>query len=158
MWGWDTSLTYSGYYAFKDDCVMAEGEYFHEIEDADDYIYDEMDECYIFADNANWVNGRRDGFYTHDNNCQGCNEIYRYNGEWINEEYMEYNGLVFDCNGEIAHTDDVYYWECDGEYHHSPESDDDDDDDDDDCDMDAACINSYSYRPAMKFHKLSNEN
>jgi hypothetical protein len=151
-------MTYSGYYAMKDDCIMAEGEYMHESIDCDDFVWDEIDERFIFADNASYVNGRRDGFYTHDNNCNGCNDIYRYNGEWINEEYMEYNGLVWDCNNELAHIDDVYYWESDGDYHHSPESDDDDDDDDDDSDMDSACINSYSYRPSMKFHKLSNEN
>ena len=150
--------TESGYYAFNDDCIIAEDEIYHEIQDEDDYVYDEIDECYILSDNANWVNGRRDGFYTHENNCNGCNEIYRYNGEWVNDAYLEHNNLIWDCNNEIAHIDDVYYWECDGEYHHSPESDDDDDDDDDDSDMNSACINSYSYRPSMKFHKLSNEN
>ena len=151
-------LTESGYYAFKDDCITAEDEIWHEIEDEDEYQYDEIDECYILSGNACYVNGRRDGFYTHDDNCEGCNEIYRYNGEYINDEYMDHNGLVFDSHGDIQHIDDVFYWECDGEYHNEPESNDDDDNDDDDCNMDAACINSYSYRPAMKFHKLSNEN
>jgi hypothetical protein len=151
--------TYSGYYAFKEDCVMAEGEYFHEIEDDDDYIYDELDEQYIMADNASYVETGRDGYYTHDENCISCNGIYRYNDEWINEAYMERNNLVHNCDGNIRHVDDVYYWESDCDYHDEPENDNDDEnDDDDDCDMDAACINSYSYRPPMKFHKLSNEN
>jgi hypothetical protein len=152
-------ITYSGYYAFKNDCVMVESEYMHEIEDADDYIYDELDEEYIMADNASYVETGCDGYYTHDENCMSCNGIYRYNDEWINEAYMERNNLVHDCDGNIRHIDDVYYWESDCDYHDEPENDDDDDDDDDDdCDMDAACINSYSYRPSMKFHKLSNEN
>jgi hypothetical protein len=148
-------MTYSGYYAFKDDCVMAEGEYMHEIEDADDYIYDELDEQYIMADNASYVETGRDGYYTHDDNCRSENDIYDYNGSWVSSNYMERYNLVHDCNGDIRNVDDVYYWESDCEWHDEPENDDDDDDDDD---MDAACINSYSYRPAMKFHKLSNEN
>jgi|GEM_PF-5145120 len=150
--------TYSGYYAMNHDCIMAEGEYLHEIEDADDYVYDEIDEKYIFSDNASWVETGRDGYYTHDDNCSGCNGIYRYNSIWINDSYMERYDLVHDCDGDIRNIDDVYYWESDCEWHDEPENDDDDDDDDDDCDMDAACINSYSYRPSMKFHKLSNEN
>jgi len=152
-------ITYSGYYAFKEDCVMVEGEYMHEIEDEDDYIYDELDDCYIMSENASYVETGRDGFYTHDDNCNNSNSIYRYNGEWINDAYMERNNLVHDCDGDIRNIDDVYYWESDCEWHDEPEDEEnDDDDDDDDCDMDAACINSYSYRPVMKFHKLSNEN
>jgi hypothetical protein len=154
-------MTNSGYYAMKDDCVMAEETYLHECKDEDDYVYDEIYECYILTHNSCYVIDRSSGFYTHDDNCNERNEIYRYNGEWINHEYMDANGLVFDCDGDIGHTDDLYYWECDGEYHHGPEyyeDEEDEDEDEDDCDMDAACINSYSYRPAMKFHKLSNEN
>jgi hypothetical protein len=150
-------LTESGYYAFNDDCIIAEECVFHEVNDEDEYKYDDIDECYILEENAQWVNTRREGYYTHQDNCDHSNEIYLYNGEYITDSYMEYNGLVFDCDGDIGHTDDLFYWECDGEYHDSPENDDDDDDDDD-CDMDAACINSYSYRPSMNFHKLSNEN
>ena len=153
--------TYSGYYAMKDDCIMAEGEYFHEYKDEEDYVYDEHDEEYIMESNSEVVYTRRGNcFYTHRNNCISGNSIYRHNGEWIDDSYMEDNSLVFDCDGDIAHTDDLYYWECDGEYHHSPEyeEDEDEEEEEDDCDMDAACINSYSYRPSMKFHKLSNEN
>ena len=155
--------TYLGYYALVDDCVMAENEYFHEIQDEESIVYDEHDEEYILESNAEVVYTRCGNcFYTHRNNCIETNSIFRHNGEWIDDSYMEDNNLVFDCDGDIAHTDDLYYWECDGEYHHSPEYDDDDneddEDDEDDCDMDAACINSYSYRPSMNFHKLSNEN
>jgi hypothetical protein len=150
-------MTYSGYYAMKDDCIIAEGEYLHECQDDEDYIYDELDEEYILECNAAFVNTDNHGFYTHVHNCTDSNSIYRYNSEWINDAYMEENNLVIDADDDIMHIDDVYYWESDCQYHSEPESDDDDDDDDD-CDMDSACINSYSYRPAMKFHKLSNEN
>ena len=150
-------LTESGYYAFSDDCIMAEDELWHEIEDEDEYQYDEIDECYILSGNANWVENGRCGYYTHDDNCDACNDIFRYNGDYIDSRYMERNSLVHDCNGNIRDLDDVYFWESDNEYHNEPENENDDDDDDDE-DMDSACINSYSYRPAMKFHKLSNEN
>jgi hypothetical protein len=149
--------TYSGYYAYKDDCVMVEGEFLHEIEDEDDYVYDELDECYIMTNNASYVENGRCGYYTHDDNCSGCNDIYRYNGEWIDANYMERNNLVHDCDGDIRHIDDVYYWESDCDYHDEPEEGSDEDDDDD-SDMDSATINSYSYRPSMKFCSLSNEN
>jgi len=149
--------TYSGYYAFEHDCTIVEGEYLHENEDADHYIYDEIDERYIFSDNASYVETGRDGFYTHDDNCSGCNGIYRYNSMWINDAYMERYDLVHDCNGDIRNIDHVYYWESDCEWHDEPEEGSDEDEDDDD-DMDSATINSYSYRPSMKFCSLSNEN
>jgi hypothetical protein len=129
----------------------------HENEDADDYIYDEIDEHYIFSDNASYVETGRDGFYTHDDNCSGCNGIYRYNSMWINDAYMERYDLVHDCDGDIRNIDDVYYWESDCEWHDEPEEGSEEEEDDDD-DMDSATINSYSYRPSMKFCSLSNEN
>ena len=147
-------LTESGFFAFNDDCIIAEDEVWHEIQDSDEYEHDEIDDCYILSGNACYVEGRRRGFYTHSDNAIPCNGIYCYNGDYINDEYMDYNGLIWDCHGEIAHTDDVYYWESDCEYHHEPENDDDDDN----SDMDSATINSYSFRPSMKFCSLSNEN
>jgi hypothetical protein len=150
--------TYSGFYAFKDDCIMVDDEYLHEYQDDEDYIHDEIDEEYILQCNAEFVNDDSDGFYTHRHNCNDSNSIYRYNNLWINDSYMEDCNLVFDCDGDIGHTDDLYYWQCDGEYHHDPEEEEEEEEEEDDCDMDAACINSYSYRPSMKFHKLSNEN
>jgi len=149
-------ITYSGYYAFKDDCLRVEGEYLHECQDDEDYIYDELDEEYIFSDNASWVETGGDGYYTHDDNCSACNGIYRYNDMWISDSYLERYDLVHDTHGDIRNIDDVYYWESDCEWHDEPEEGSEEDEDDDD--MDAACINSYSYRPSMKFHKLSNEN
>ena len=150
-------LTESGYYAFNEDCIIAEDRIFHEVEDSDVYVYDEIDECYICEGNAAYVNGRRMGYHTHIDNCNGANEIYRYEGEYINDAYMDYNNLVFDCHGNIGHTDDLYYWECDGEYHGEPEEDEEEEEDEN-SDMESAFINSYSFRPSMKFCSLSNEN
>ena len=156
--------TYSGYYAMKGDCIMVEGEYMHDVLDEDDYTYDEIDECYIISGNASYVENGSCGYYTHDDNCNDSNDIYRYCGEWIDSRYMERNSLVHDCDGDIRNLDEVYYWESDCSYHDEPEFDDDDNDDndndndDDNSDMDSATINSYSFRPSMKFCSLSNEN
>jgi hypothetical protein len=151
-------LTESGYYAFNEDCIIAEDEVWHEIQDEEHYQYDELDECYILTYNAAWVKNRRNGFYTHEDNCNHSNDIYMYDGEWINDSYMEANDLVFDADGNIGHIDDLYHWECDGQYHDEPEDDENEEDDEDDSDMESAFINSYSFRPSMKFCSLSNEN
>ena len=153
-------LTESGYYAFNEDCIIAEDEVWHELEDEDEYQYDEIDECYILSGNANWVENGRCGYFTHDDNCNECNDIFRFNGEWIDSRYMERNSLVHDCNGDIRCLDEVYYWESDCDYHDEPEegSEEDEDEDDDNEDMNSATINSYSYRPSMKFCSLSNDN
>ena len=69
-------MTYSGYYAMKDDCVMAENAYFHEYQDDGEYVYDEHDEEYIMECNAEVVYTRRGNcFYTHKNNCIATNSI-----------------------------------------------------------------------------------
>jgi hypothetical protein len=150
--------TESNRFAFYDDCIIVEDELYHEVEDEQEYCYDEIDECYILQNNASYVENGRSGYYTHDDNCNDGNDIYRHNGDWIDNYYMQRNSLVHDSEGNIRDIDDVYYWESDGTYHDEPEEEDDDDDNDDDDDMDSAIINSYSYRPSMKFCSLSNEN
>lgn len=149
--------TYSGYYAMQDDCIIAEDEYFHESIDDDDYIYDEIDEEYIIESNSVFVHDGRNGFYTHqDNVSSGRHNIYLYDGDCINDDYMERNNLVFDYDGNIGHTDDLYYWESDGEYHDEAENEDDEDEDEDGNSY--PTIHNYSHRPSMKFHKINFEN
>lgn len=48
---------------------------------------------------------------------------YYCDGDFYSE--MEYFNLVYDVDGDICNIDDVYYWDSDGEYHHSPEPDPD---------------------------------
>ena len=147
-------LTYSEYYAFESDCVEVEGEWLHEELDEEEYKWDEIDECNILEENACYVlDGRHGGFYTHTDNCHSSHDIYEYDNEYISADYMENHSLVFDCDGDICHTDDVYYWECDGEYHHSPEYGDDEDEDDE-----YSLINGYSYKPSPKYYRLNNDN
>jgi hypothetical protein len=154
-------LTETNRYAFRDDCIEAENELYHETIDEEYYCYDEIDEFYILQSNANWIENGRSGFFTHDDNCNGSNDIFYHQGQWINSAYMERYDLVHDCDGNIRDIDSVYYWESDCEWHDEPEEgseEDEDNEEDDDNDMDSATINSYSYRPSMKFCSLSNEN
>lgn len=144
--------TYSGYYAFENDCIVAENQYLHEDLDDDGYVFDEMDSCYILENNSVYINdGRNHGYSTHYENADSSNGIYEHNGEYITESYMEYHDLVWDVNGRIAHTDDLWYWESDGEYHYNPESDEEDEDN-------GTIINGYSYKPSPKYYRLNNDN
>lgn len=146
--------TYSGYYAFINDCIMVEDEWLHEEEDEEEYKWDEIDECNILQENSCYVlDGRHGGFYTHVDNCNEDCDIYEHNGEYITQNYMEYHDLVFDINGEIGYTDDLWYWESDGEWHHSAEPEDDEEDEDN-----GTIINGYSYKPSPKYYRLNNDN
>ena len=144
----DIVLTASGYYAHYDDCAEIDGEYYHKDIDAYEIAWDEIDEVYILDDEARQVFDNRREFYTHYRNCTSSNDIYEYGDDYITLSYMEYNSLVHDCDGEIRHIDDVYYWESDCEYHDEPEDDEDEDDDG------AQLINRYSYKPTPKFFTL----
>jgi hypothetical protein len=47
-----------------------------------------------------------------------------YRGEYyVIDDLREYDLVMMD-NGNIENMDDVYYWECDGDYHYDPEPDD----------------------------------
>ena len=46
---------------------------------------------------------------------------YFFDGDYYTREALDYHDLVVDCDGEVARSEDVYYWESDGEYHHKPE-------------------------------------
>lgn len=152
--------TYHGYYAMMDDCISINDEYYHESMDSDDIIFDEIDEEYILeSDSVNVYTGSG-SFYTHMENACHSHNIYRYDGDWITDSYMEMNGLIFDVDGDIMHIDDVYYWECDGEYHSEPEPEDDEEDEIeyDENGNELPYIHNYSHRPSMKFHKINFEN
>jgi hypothetical protein len=145
----DIVLTESGYYATTEDCAEIEGRYYHRQNDSDDLCYDEIDEEYILQNDARLVyGGRGNDFYTHIDNCDYSHEIYRHEGDYITTDYMEHNSLVFDVDGDIMHVDDVYYWECDGEYHDSPEEEEEEEEEG------AKLINGYSYKPTPKFFTL----
>ena len=146
----DIIMTESGYYAHSDDCAQINGEYYHKDMDSDELCWDDIDDCYILESESRLVCCNRREFYTHVDNCDGRNEIYEYNGEYITLSYMEYNSLVHDCDGDIRHIDDVYYWESDCEYHDSPEYDDDDNEEEEGAEL----INRYSYKPTPKFFTL----
>ncbi|NBQ54886.1 MAG: hypothetical protein EBU49_15070, partial [Proteobacteria bacterium] len=143
----DIVLTYSGYYAHSDDCAEIDGEYYHKDNDSDEVIWDDIDEEYILMDDARQVFDHRREFYTHYRNCNSRNDIYEHGDDYITLSYMEANSLVHDCDGEIRHLDDVYYWESDCEYHDSPEEDEEEEEG-------AELINRYSYKPTPQFFTL----
>jgi len=145
----DIVLTYSGYYSHSDDCTEINGEYYNKDNDEDYITYDEIDEEYILEDDARIVCDRRREFYTHYRNCNSSHDIYEYGDEYITLEYMEYNSLVHDCDGDIRHVDDVYYWESDGEYHDTREDEEEEEEEEG-----AKLINGYSYKPTPKFFTL----
>ena len=142
----DIIMTESGYYAHTDDCALIDDEYYHKELDEDEIRWDEIDEEYILEDDARIVLNSRGEFYTHVENCHGNNDIYCYGDDYITLSYMEYNSLVHDCDGDIRHIDDVYYWESDCEYHDTPEEDEDE------C---SNLINRYSYKPTPKYCAMS---
>ena len=146
---------YAGYYVHVDDCIMIDDNYLHEQMDADDYRYDELDECFIFESDAVLVLDRRgERYWTHESNTHSGNNIYDYNDQYVTGDYMDENNLVIDCDGDVRNRDDVYWWESDEEYHDEPEDNDYDDDDEDD----NSIICSYSYKPSPKYFRTGNEN
>ena len=139
-------------YAICEDCVMVDDEWFHEIQDDDEYKYDELDQEYISSGDSVLVNDSRREYYTHIDNCTiNSNSIYQLGDDFYTMAYIENDDdLVFDIDGELRHRDDVYYWECDDEYHDEPENDEDDEDNDDE-DSNSSIIRNYSYKPTRQF-------
>ena len=139
-------------YAICEDCVMVDDEWFHEIQDDDEYKYDELDQEYISSGDSVLVNDSRREYYTHIDNCTiNSNSIYQLGDDFYTMAYIENDDdLVFDIDGELRHRDDVYYWECDDEYHDEPENDEDDEDNDDE-DSNSSIIRNYSYKPTTQF-------
>jgi hypothetical protein len=140
---------YYSYYAMREDCVMIDDEYYHSIEDEDEYTFDEKDECYILSGDAIEVQDRRHTFYTHYENCNSRNDIYSCGDDYYTMAYIEYSDeLVFDCDGDLNFRDDLYYWESDGEYHHEAEEEDEDERSEG---PNISLIRNYSYKPTTEF-------
>lgn len=137
---------YNGRYAHINNTIDINGYYYHSDIDIDEFIYDEITNEYVLLEDSVIVrNGRHESdFYTHQNNANSLHGIYRYNGEYVNDSYMEDFNLVVTACGSVAHCDDVYYHESDGEYHFE-------------CEEEDSIINSYSYRPYPSFKYLQNE-
>jgi hypothetical protein len=138
-------LTNSGYYANIEDCVEIQGEYLHSDMDGDDYVLDEIDIEYIFECDAICVDNGRSNYYVHSSKLRNGNfGIYEYRGEYVDDDYICRSDLVWTNDGELMHSDDVYYWESDGEYHTEPEEE-------------TGLIESYSYKPRPNYFLTNNE-
>lgn len=140
----DIVLTCSGYYAHISNCIEIDGEYCHDEQDNDMFIWDELDDEYIWQDNSICVHNGRGTYYTHERNEQnGEHEIYYFDGRYIDNRYIERNDLVWDVNGDLRYINDVYYWESDGEYHDEREE--------------KGCIKCYSYKPQPEYFMIPSE-
>lgn len=102
------------YYSTDDYVYTREGDAVH-INDAQfceyyqEYTSDSVSLCYI---------GRREQYY-----CSDAIEeagLYEYRGEFYDDDALSRNNLV-ELDGQIYNIDDVYFWECDNEYHLDPE-------------------------------------
>lgn len=144
-------LTDSGFIAHQDSIIITDcGCVFHSDIESEEYIFDEYDDVYILRSDSVLVLDRRNSqYFTHENNCKTYNDIYWLDciSEYVTLEYLEYNDYVFMNDGSIEHSDDVYYWESDGDYHYQPEPEPEPD-----------SINSYTYKPNAQFHYSKNEN
>jgi hypothetical protein len=138
--------TDSGYYALMNNCVLIDETYWlHSDNDNDLYVMDEIDNEYIFMDDAIEVNNGKIYYWVHENKYRnGSNDIYKYNGEYVDDNYINRNNLVWAYEGGLYHVDDVYYWESDNEYHLDPEPNE-------------GCIESYSFKPSPKYFITNNE-
>lgn len=126
--------TKTGFFALENDCVIIDGDFYHEQEDSEEFCYDDVDDEYILQSDAVCAYGkRRIEVYTKEDNC------IKYNRQWYVKEYLSDNDLVELDNGDICsydnaccvndcwyYTDDCYYWESDGEYHLEEEETDED--------------------------------
>lgn len=144
-------LTDSGFIAHQDSIIITDcGCVFHSDIESEEYIFDEYDDVYILRSDAVLVLDKRNcQYFTHENNCKTYNDIYWLDSisEYVTLEYLEYNDYVFMNDGSIEHSDDVYFWESDGEYHYQPEPEPEPD-----------SINSYTYKPNAQFYYSKNEN
>ena len=115
--------TESGYFALCNDCVeLANGEFYHEDKDNDCFSWDEINEEYIYSDDAETVYGRRGRMYvTHTDNC------IMVNGEYYHKDFLHDNDIVYlEDRDRYAHLDDAYYHESDGNYYSEPEEENED--------------------------------
>ena len=153
--GFSLNGHYLFYYAICEDCVMVNDEWFHDVQDQDEFKYDQLDQEYISGGDAVLVNDRSREYYTHIDNCNSANDIYQLGDDFYTMDYIEYDDtMVFDIDGELRHRDDVYYWECDDQYHDEPEDEDYDEDreeDDEINDTNGALIRNYSFKPITQF-------
>ena len=103
------------YYNYEGYCLDYNGE----LQDRDNCVWIDSEDEYYPIDNCVlvWVNRRSQEWYVDNDN----DSIYCYEGEcYTYDALCEHDLVVMEC-GNIEHSDNVYYWERDGEYHYEAE-------------------------------------
>lgn len=123
-WKADVVKTGSGFLALLTDCMCVEGAWYHEIEDEECFILDEEHNVYILSEHSISVwRGPDDTFRTSVNYRH---DYHEYSGRYYTDDGLEAHDLVVTADGDVAHRNDVYYWDSDDEYHYEDEYNDDD--------------------------------
>lgn len=111
--------TFDGNLSLSDLCVRIDNEWYHIERDADELVYDEVNNKYILEEDSILVySGRNQHFYTVYTNSEN---YYKYEGSYYTLEGLDAHDLVKTIDNEIAHHNDVYYWESDQFYHREEE-------------------------------------
>lgn len=107
----DYTFSRDGYFYNADNYVIADDT--DNVIHIDDANFCQYDEVYIERDVVEVYISRRNTAYWSEYRAENC--AYYYDGTYYSD--LDDHDLVHDCNGEIRHIDDVYFWESDGEYH-----------------------------------------
>lgn len=119
----DVIKTCRGYLALSHDCVSIDDQWYHDDQDSELIVYDQIGRQFILEEESILVyHGRDDYFYTDKHNEE---DYFEYNGRLYSHEGLQANELVITVDNDIAHRDHVYYWESDDGYHHDPDDDED---------------------------------
>ena len=108
------------YYSHEFHCIDANGN----LQSKDDVVWiDDEGEYYPFHECiCVWVD-RRNQEWFHESEAS---RFYGYNGDLYTDDALEAHDLVIMSGGDVEHSDDVYWWESDDEWHYEPEPDYDD--------------------------------
>jgi hypothetical protein len=85
----------------------------------DDANYCEREGDWCEEDVVEVYVGRRSTEHWRESTAQRL--CYEYDDDYYAEDALDYHNLVIMSDGSVEHSDNVYYWESDGDYHYEPE-------------------------------------
>jgi hypothetical protein len=105
------------YYGSEEYCIDGNGD----LQDKDNVVWvDDLEEYYPTDECVFVWTGRRCQEWFHESEI---NRFYRYNGDLYTDDALEAHDLVVMDGGDIEHSDDVYWWESDDNWHYEPDYD-----------------------------------